>query len=72
MFSYKIYYDGGFLKDSLDLDNSYDTEEEAQEEAQADNGETLYVSSSFLRCVRRTQRSENFFEFFKKKSIRGN
>lgn len=36
MFSYKIYYDGGFLKDSLDLDNSYDTEEEAQEEAQAD------------------------------------
>lgn len=36
MFSYKIYYDGGFLKDSLYLDNSYDTEEEAQEEAQAD------------------------------------
>lgn len=36
MFSYKIYYDSGFLKDSLDLDNSYDTEEEAQEEAQVD------------------------------------
>lgn len=36
------------------------------------NEETLHVSSSFLRCVRRTQRSENFFEFFKKKSIRGN
>lgn len=36
MFSYKIYYDGGFLKDSVDLDNSYDTEEEAQEEAQDD------------------------------------
>ena len=26
----------GSVKDSLDLDNSYDTEEEAQEEAQAD------------------------------------
>lgn len=34
MFKYKLYYDGGFLQDSVDLGYTYDTEEEAREEAE--------------------------------------
>ena len=34
MFKYKLYYDGGFLRDSEDLGYTFETEEEAKEEAQ--------------------------------------
>ena len=33
MYKYKLYYDGGFLRDSSDLEDIYESEEEAQEEA---------------------------------------
>ena len=36
MWKYRISYDGGFLRDSEDLGYIYETEEEAQEEANAD------------------------------------
>ena len=32
MWKYKLYYDGGFLRDSADLGYIYESEEEAQEE----------------------------------------
>ena len=34
MFKYKLYYDGGFLRDSGDLGYMFETEEEAQEDAE--------------------------------------
>lgn len=34
MFKYKLYYDGGFLQDSADLGYTFDTEKEAQEDAE--------------------------------------
>ena len=34
MFKYKLYYDGGFLQDSADLGYTFETEEEAQEDAE--------------------------------------
>lgn len=34
MFKYKLYYDGGFLRDSADLGYTYETEEDAKEEAE--------------------------------------
>ena len=33
MFKYKLYYDGGFLRDSADLGYTFESEEEAQEDA---------------------------------------
>lgn len=33
MYKYKLYYDGGFLRDSSDLEGIYESEEEVQEEA---------------------------------------
>ena len=33
MFKYKLYYDGGFLRDSADLGYTFETEEEAKEDA---------------------------------------
>ena len=34
MFKYKLYYDGGFLRDSVDLGYMFESEEEAQEDAE--------------------------------------
>ena len=34
MFKYKLYYDGGFLRDSADLGYTFESEEEAQEDAE--------------------------------------
>ena len=34
MFKYKLYYDGGFLRDSVDLGYTFESEEEAQEDAE--------------------------------------
>ena len=34
MFKYKLYYDGGFLQDSADLGYTFESEEEAQEDAE--------------------------------------
>ena len=34
MFKYKLYYDGGFLRDSEDLGDTFETEEEAKEDAE--------------------------------------
>ena len=34
MFKYKLYYDGGFLRDSEDLGYTFETEEEAKEDAE--------------------------------------
>lgn len=39
MYKYKLYYDGGFLKDSMELERfdmgeSFETEEETREEAE--------------------------------------
>ena len=34
MFKYKLYYDGGFLRDNADLGYTFETEEEAQEDAE--------------------------------------
>ena len=34
MFKYKLYYDCGFLQDSADLGYTFETEEEAQEDAE--------------------------------------
>ena len=34
MFKYILYYDGGFLRDSADLGYTYETEEEAKEDAE--------------------------------------
>ena len=34
MFKYKLYYDGGFLRDSADLGYTFETEEEAKEDAE--------------------------------------
>ena len=34
MFKYILYYDGGFLRDSADLGYTFESEEEAQEEAE--------------------------------------
>lgn len=34
MFKYKLYYDGGFLRDSADFGYTFETEEEAQEDAE--------------------------------------
>ena len=36
MYKYVISYDGGWLRDSSDMDYLYETEEEAKEEAEAD------------------------------------
>lgn len=33
MYKYVLYYDGGFLRDSADLGYTYETEEEAKEDA---------------------------------------
>ena len=34
MFKYKLYYDCGFLRDSADLGYTFESEEEAQEDAE--------------------------------------
>ena len=34
MFKYKLCYDGGFLRDSADLGYTFESEEEAQEDAE--------------------------------------
>ena len=34
MFKYKLYYDGDFLRDSADLGYTFESEEEAQEDAE--------------------------------------
>ena len=34
MFKYKLYYDGGFLRDSTDLGYTFESEEEAHEDAE--------------------------------------
>ena len=34
MYKYKLYYDGGFLRDSADLGYTFESEEEAQEDAE--------------------------------------
>ena len=34
MFKYKLYYDDGFLRDSADLGYTFESEEEAQEDAE--------------------------------------
>ena len=34
MFKYKLYYDGGFLRDSADLGYTFESEEEAHEDAE--------------------------------------
>ena len=34
MYKYKLYYDGGFLRDSVDLGYTFESEEEAQEDAE--------------------------------------
>ena len=34
MYKYKLYYDGGFLRDSVDLGYTLESEEEAQEDAE--------------------------------------
>ena len=34
MFKYKLYYDGGFLRDSADIGYTFESEEEAQEDAE--------------------------------------
>ena len=34
MFKYKLYYDGGFLRDSVDFGYTFESEEEAQEDAE--------------------------------------
>ena len=34
MFKYKLYYDGGFLRDSADLGYTFESEEESQEDAE--------------------------------------
>ena len=36
MYKYVISYDGGWLRDSSDMDYLYETEEEAKEEAEGD------------------------------------
>ena len=35
MFKYKLYYDAGFLRDSEDLGYTFETEEEAKEDAES-------------------------------------
>ena len=39
MFKYKLYYDGGFLRDSAGLGYTFESEEEAQEDAEMDGCE---------------------------------
>lgn len=34
MYKYILYYDGGFLRDSADLGYTYETEEEARDDAE--------------------------------------
>ena len=34
MFKYKLYYDGGFLRDSVDLGYTFESGEEAQEDTE--------------------------------------
>ena len=41
MFKYKLYYDGGFLRDSVDLGYPLESEEEAQEDAEMEIGSRI-------------------------------
>ena len=41
MFKYKLYYDGGFLQDSADLGYTFESEEEAQEDAEMEIGSRI-------------------------------
>lgn len=54
MWKYRLSYDGGFLRDSEDLGYTFETEEEANEEAKTAVDE--YVNDWELECVADTDR----------------